>query len=130
LEATFQKTHYPDVAVVDRLAQVLNLGTERISIWFQNRRARYKKDRKLLADQNKQVNSNKQNEWVNKQQQYNSNNNKLAPQQYPQYYNNEQNYQQYQLRRNHILQQNHQKHQNIQNIKFALFLLLFFIFIN
>ncbi len=96
MEATFQKTHYPDVAVVDRLAQVLNLGTERISIWFQNRRARYKKDRKLLADQNKQVNSNKQNEWVNKQQQYNSNN-KLAPQQFPQYYNNEQNYQQYQL---------------------------------
>jgi hypothetical protein len=102
LEATFQKTHYPDVAVVDRLAQVLNLGTERISIWFQNRRARYKKDRKLLADQNKQVNSNKQNEWANKQQQYNSNNNKLAPQQYPQYYNNEQNYQQYQLPSNNI----------------------------
>ena len=28
---------------------------------------------------------------------YNSDNNKLAPQQFPQYYNNEQNYQQHQL---------------------------------
>lgn len=43
LEATFEKTHYPDVSVVDKLSDVLNLGSERISIWFQNRRARYKK---------------------------------------------------------------------------------------
>ena len=46
LEATFNKTHYPDVTVVDRLSNLLNLATERISIWFQNRRARYKKTKK------------------------------------------------------------------------------------
>ena len=108
MEATFQKTHYPDVAVVDRLSQVLNLGTERISIWFQNRRARYKKDRKLLLEQNKQINTNKQNEWVNKSQpqQYNDNsiNNKITPPIYQQYYNNnnDQNYQQFQLPNNGI----------------------------
>ena len=53
LEATFQKTHYPDVAIVDRLSSVLNLGTERISIWFQNRRAKHKKDRKSAHEQTK-----------------------------------------------------------------------------
>jgi hypothetical protein len=46
LEATFQKTHYPDVSIVDRLADVLTLGTERISVWFQNRRARFKRSKK------------------------------------------------------------------------------------
>jgi hypothetical protein len=46
LEASFQRTHYPDVNAVDRLAEFLNLSTERISIWFQNRRARYKRARK------------------------------------------------------------------------------------
>ena len=43
LEATFEKTHYPDVNVIDRLAMVLYLAAERISIWFQNRRARTSK---------------------------------------------------------------------------------------
>ena len=62
MEATFQKTHYPDVAVVDRLAQVLNLGTERISIWFQNRRARHKKDRKQQVEQAKVVNKHQYND--------------------------------------------------------------------
>lgn len=53
LETTFQKTHYPDLSVVDRLSQVLHLATERISIWFQNRRARHKKERKLQQAENK-----------------------------------------------------------------------------
>jgi len=46
LEATFEKTHYPDVSIVDRLSDVLSLATERICIWFQNRRARFKKQKK------------------------------------------------------------------------------------
>ena len=33
--------------MVDDLSSMLNLSTERISIWFQNRRARFKKTRKL-----------------------------------------------------------------------------------
>ena len=47
LESTFQKTHYPEIRMVDDLSSMLNLSTERISIWFQNRRARFKKTRKL-----------------------------------------------------------------------------------
>lgn len=46
LETAFEKNHYPDVNTVDRLANMLNLSTDRISIWFQNRRARFKKAKK------------------------------------------------------------------------------------
>ena len=43
---TFERTHYPDVNIIDRLSSLLNLSTERISVWFQNRRARFKKIKK------------------------------------------------------------------------------------
>ena len=55
LEATFAKTRYPDVNVVDRLALLLELPTERISIWFQNRRARSKRATELEEKRNKEV---------------------------------------------------------------------------
>ena len=51
LEQTFQKSQYPEIKTVDDLSQTLNLSTERISIWFQNRRARFKKARKLQAQE-------------------------------------------------------------------------------
>jgi hypothetical protein len=50
LEAAFNRTHYPDVNAIDRLANMLNLTTERISVWFQNRRARYKKKKNSCGD--------------------------------------------------------------------------------
>ena len=46
LEAIFQKNHYPDVQTVDHLAEKLGLAIERISVWFQNRRAKFKKTKK------------------------------------------------------------------------------------
>jgi hypothetical protein len=55
----FQKTHYPDVTMVDRLADTLRINTERISVWFQNRRARFKREKpstdstKIIPDQGK-----------------------------------------------------------------------------
>lgn len=52
LEQTFQKSQYPEIKIVDDLSTMLNLSTERISIWFQNRRARFKKARKLNAQEN------------------------------------------------------------------------------
>jgi hypothetical protein len=55
LESTFQKTHYPEIRMVDDLSSMLNLSTERISIWFQNRRARFKKTRKLEVCQENDV---------------------------------------------------------------------------
>lgn len=49
LEQSFQESHYPEIKTVDDLCDLLKLSTERISIWFQNRRARFKKARKLQA---------------------------------------------------------------------------------
>ncbi|CAF0911048.1 unnamed protein product [Brachionus calyciflorus] len=46
LESTFANTHYPDVNLIDRLSRLTNLTTERISVWFQNRRARFKRSKK------------------------------------------------------------------------------------
>ena len=53
LEATFQRANYPDIRTVDDLSDMLNLSTERISIWFQNRRARFKKAKKAVAKENR-----------------------------------------------------------------------------
>jgi len=46
LESIFLKSHYPEVHVVDKLSDKLGLSIERISVWFQNRRAKFKKTKK------------------------------------------------------------------------------------
>ena len=50
LEAIFLKSHYPEVHVVDRLSDKLGLSIERISVWFQNRRAKFKKTKKPVPN--------------------------------------------------------------------------------
>ncbi|CAH8833420.1 unnamed protein product [Trichobilharzia szidati] len=46
LETAFLLNQYPDVAARDQLANQLNLSDGRVQVWFQNRRAKYRKHEK------------------------------------------------------------------------------------
>ncbi|CAF0803581.1 unnamed protein product [Adineta steineri] len=51
LETTFQQHRYPTVDIIDDLVEQLNLSTQKITVWFQNRRARLKKTQQKLNNQ-------------------------------------------------------------------------------
>ncbi|NXP06392.1 NOBOX protein, partial [Thinocorus orbignyianus] len=53
LEKMFQEDHYPDNEKRREIAAVVGVTPQRIMIWFQNRRAKWRKSEKLSVKSSK-----------------------------------------------------------------------------